>query len=167
MHWLCTLIPYSSVTCCLLASLVKDNRSWKSLLCIYSLHPQQYCYNQHNYCILLISSCMSEGVLKKCLLRAKFRFNWIYATKNWINLGDWHCNNFQTRSNSAKIFHISCCDIFMNTIWKNEAILRWSLPKSPYFRPFLKKLPLKGTILKFLPEFGKIYDFYFWLFLAS
>ena len=27
---------------------------------------------------------------------------------------------------------------------KNEAILRWSLSKSPYFRSFLKKLPLKN-----------------------
>ena len=102
----------------------------------------QYCYHQHIYYILLISSCMSKGVLKKCLLRAKFRFYWIYASKNCKNLGDWHCNNFPTRSNSAKIFHISYCDIIMNTIWKNEAILRWSLPKSPYFRSFSKKLPL-------------------------
>ena len=115
-QWLYTLIPYSSSTCYLLASLVKDTQSWKSLLWIYSLHPRQYCSHQHIYYILLISSCMSKGILKKCLLRAKFRFYWIYASKNWKNLGDWHCNNFPTRSNSAKIFHISYCDIIMNTI---------------------------------------------------
>ena len=97
-QWLYTLTPYSSGTCCLLASLVKDIQSWKSLLWVYSLRPLQYCYHQQIYYILLISSCMSKGILKNA-----------YQGQN--------LNSFEFMSwKFRKIFHKSCCDIIMNTI---------------------------------------------------